>query len=256
MYRYRVRYEKRGRIRFLSHRELINVIQRVLRRTELPLSFTEGFRPRPRLSMGPPLPVGAEGTREFFDIELTRPAEMTPARFEGLLHEGLHVTACAGPVDRRRAKLSPVTRFAWRVDLEPPRLAAAALLAGEDSVSGREAMWYHLARSLSVREAPGADLPADVAGTVLAAWEDLFSRGAVVVDRKGRERSTVGCVATGAGDDLVDLVVPGTERGWLTPADLLAAVLPAWIVPLARIERTGIEYGTDTGFADPVESIE
>ena len=204
--------------------------------------------------MGPPLPVGAEGLREFFDIELVAPAAVTPERFEGLMHDGLRVTACAGPVDRRRARLPATVRFEWLVDLAPAARVAAALRAGEDSVSGREAMWYHLGRSL----APDAErdaLPDDVAGHVLAAWEDIFSRHGVVTDRKGRERSSNGCAATRADGDRLRLIVHGTERGWLTPGDLLGAALPAWLVPLGRVERTRMEYGFDDGFMDPTVAI-
>ncbi|MCK4236368.1 MAG: TIGR03936 family radical SAM-associated protein, partial [Candidatus Krumholzibacteria bacterium] len=71
--RYRFIYEKVGRCRFLAHLEILNLLQRALRRLGLPLKFTEGYHPHPRISSGPSLAVGMEGLAEFFDVELSGP---------------------------------------------------------------------------------------------------------------------------------------------------------------------------------------
>jgi len=65
--RLRFRYEKTGPSRFVSHRNFCKLVERALRRTGFPLVFSAGFTPRPRLSFGPPLPVGVGGCREAFD---------------------------------------------------------------------------------------------------------------------------------------------------------------------------------------------
>jgi radical SAM-linked protein len=65
----RVRYSKTGSARFLSHLELNNVIVRALRRGQIPLQFSQGFHPMPRIDFGPALPVGVESQEEFFDME-------------------------------------------------------------------------------------------------------------------------------------------------------------------------------------------
>ncbi len=70
--RWRVRFAKRGRLRFLSHLDIVRAIIRAATASGLPIAFSQGFNPHPKLSFGPPLPVGTTGDAEFFDIELTR----------------------------------------------------------------------------------------------------------------------------------------------------------------------------------------
>ncbi len=66
----RVRYAKRGRAVAVSHIETMYLLHRSIRRAKLPISFSQGFNPRPRLSMGPALAVGVESEAEYFDLDL------------------------------------------------------------------------------------------------------------------------------------------------------------------------------------------
>ncbi|MFN3739590.1 MAG: TIGR03936 family radical SAM-associated protein [Thermodesulfovibrionales bacterium] len=66
--RIRAEFSKTGELKYLSHLELSRLIERALRRANIPLSYTEGFHPMPRISFGPALPVGVEGWREYFDM--------------------------------------------------------------------------------------------------------------------------------------------------------------------------------------------
>ncbi len=68
--RIRVQFSKTGQMRYLSHRELMTAIIRAIRRADVPVLYSQGFHPSPRLSFGPPLNVGISGLREYFDIEL------------------------------------------------------------------------------------------------------------------------------------------------------------------------------------------
>ncbi|MDD3852844.1 MAG: TIGR03936 family radical SAM-associated protein [Syntrophomonadaceae bacterium] len=69
--RIRVEYEVNSELRFLSNLDMMNVIQRALRRADIPYALSEGFNPHIRLSMGTVLPVGLWGQREYFDLELS-----------------------------------------------------------------------------------------------------------------------------------------------------------------------------------------
>ena len=69
-YRLRVEFQKTGMMRYLSHRELMTAIIRAVRRTGIPVIYSQGFHPSPRLSFGPPLNVGVSGLKEYFDIEI------------------------------------------------------------------------------------------------------------------------------------------------------------------------------------------
>ncbi|MEM6776519.1 MAG: TIGR03936 family radical SAM-associated protein [Planctomycetota bacterium] len=68
--RYRVRFSKTDLLRWISHRDLSTLIERVARRVDLPLSMTEGFHQKPRLSFPSALPLGVESLDEVFEIEL------------------------------------------------------------------------------------------------------------------------------------------------------------------------------------------
>ena len=78
----RFEFQKVGELRFLSHLELMRALQRALRRAGIPLAFTQGFNPQPRLSLAQALAVGVEGLCELGEIELTlrmAPEEMLAA---------------------------------------------------------------------------------------------------------------------------------------------------------------------------------
>lgn len=67
----RIKYKKINNMKFLSHLELIKSIERVFRRMNLPMKFSQGFNPKPKISYAAPLPVGVESECEFLDVELT-----------------------------------------------------------------------------------------------------------------------------------------------------------------------------------------
>jgi len=86
-----VRYAKFGLLRFLSHLELKNVVERAMRRADLPVAMSLGFHPQPRLAFATPLPTGMESHGELMDVTLTKsvaPEEFV-ARFNAAAPEGL-----------------------------------------------------------------------------------------------------------------------------------------------------------------------
>lgn len=64
----RVRYEKVDEARFLTHRDIIRIMDKFSRRGKAPLVYTQGKRPRPRIAFGPPLAVGYESIAEYADF--------------------------------------------------------------------------------------------------------------------------------------------------------------------------------------------
>lgn len=91
--RWRVRLAKRGRVRFLSHLDIARALTRAATASGLPVAFSQGFNPHPKLSFGPPLPVGTTGGAELFDIELTRSvsADDVVQSLSAFLPEGLDI---------------------------------------------------------------------------------------------------------------------------------------------------------------------
>lgn len=67
--RIRFKYMKTGRLRFLSHLDLMTLFQRAAARAGIPLAFSQGFNPHPKISFGPALPVGMESETEYLDME-------------------------------------------------------------------------------------------------------------------------------------------------------------------------------------------
>ncbi len=92
-YRIRLRYSKEHPAVYLSHLETITAIQRALRRTNLPLAYTQGLHPHPRISFGQALGVGIESLCEYMDVYFEE--HIDPRRAMELLNaqlpQGLHI---------------------------------------------------------------------------------------------------------------------------------------------------------------------
>ena len=70
-FRLRITYSKDGRLRWLSHLELMRAMERLVRRSGLPYAVTQGFNKHMRFAIGPALPVGTAGINEIFDVWMT-----------------------------------------------------------------------------------------------------------------------------------------------------------------------------------------
>jgi hypothetical protein len=77
--RIRFRYAKQGKIRFTSQRDVARMWERALRRSGLPVAWSEGFSPRPLLSFGLALPTGAASLGEYVDVRLAPGSGGVPA---------------------------------------------------------------------------------------------------------------------------------------------------------------------------------
>jgi radical SAM-linked protein len=88
---YRVTYCKGSDIRFLSHRDMVEVLHRALRAARLPLAYSQGYHPLPRISFGPPLALGILGDKELFDVQLIRPSQPRAEKINRWLPNGLRI---------------------------------------------------------------------------------------------------------------------------------------------------------------------
>jgi radical SAM-linked protein len=99
--RLRLRFSKAGKIRFTSHRDVARMWERALRRSGLPVAYSQGFVPHPLVSFGLALPTGCESRGEYLDVRLGAPGPgETPidglaAALTPLLPEGIEVQAAA-----------------------------------------------------------------------------------------------------------------------------------------------------------------
>ncbi|MGH9281804.1 MAG: TIGR03936 family radical SAM-associated protein [Acidimicrobiales bacterium] len=145
--RVRLRFSKTGKVRWTSHRDVARMWERAFRRVQLPLAYTQGFSPRPRVSFGLALPTGAESVAEYLDVELAEgtsadvaalPGRLTPA-----LPTGVDVLAAAPLVPGAASLQHEVTSCSWElatVGLTPEQLheRVATALASPSLVITRE----------------------------------------------------------------------------------------------------------------------
>jgi radical SAM-linked protein len=134
----RVRYAKRGRLRFSSTRDFQRALERALRRAGVPMAFSGGFHPHPKVSYANAAPTGTASEAEYFEISVTEQVdpEAVRAALDEALPDGLDVLEVvqAGPgalADRLQAS-------DWVIDFAGVDVAAladaAARLLEEDRV--------------------------------------------------------------------------------------------------------------------------
>ena len=125
--RLRVRYAKRGRLRFTSHRDFSRAFERALVRARIPMAYSSGFNPHPRISYAGASPTGAASEAEYLEIGLAEPVD--PARLaddlDQALPEGLDVLEVTEAAPGSLADRLEASR--WQIDLAlPPATVTAA----------------------------------------------------------------------------------------------------------------------------------
>jgi radical SAM-linked protein len=111
-------FEKLGPARFFGHLELVKIFLRAMRRAKLPVTYSEGFHPKPKVSFENPLPTGMESEEERMVLTLSEdiPADALADRLNAQLPEGLRALACA----RRKAGDPAADRCVYRVIFPGP----------------------------------------------------------------------------------------------------------------------------------------
>ena len=199
--RLRIRYSKKGKVRFISHRDVARIWERALRRVGVSVAYSQGFSPRPKLSFGLALSTGHESEAEFLDLELSDEdgdwtavrGEDLAARLTAALPVGLDVVAVA-PVEKGDSLQQAVTSCTWAIEVD------------------------------------------DVDREYMDAWvADVLSREEIVVERERKGKPVVEDLrphvlaldVTGTTETGIRLSADlGTQPRALRPTELLAAVDP------------------------------
>ena len=135
--RVRIRYAKRGPLRFTSHRDFARAFERALRRAGVPIAYSQGFTPHPKISYASAAPTGVASEAEYLEIGLREPVDPGELRaaLDAALSPGLDVldavVADGGSLADR------IEASHWRIELpgvEPAVLekAVAAFTAAEE----------------------------------------------------------------------------------------------------------------------------
>ena len=199
--RLRIRYSKKGKVRFISHRDVARIWERALRRVGVSVAYSQGFSPRPKLSFGLALSTGHESEAEFLDLELLDEdgdwtavrGEDLAARLTAALPVGLEVVAVA-QVEKGDSLQQAVTSCTWAIEVD------------------------------------------DVDREYMDAWvADVLSREEIVVERERKGKPVVEDLrphvlaldVTGTTETGIRLSADlGTQPRALRPTELLAAVDP------------------------------
>lgn len=157
--RLRMRYAKRGRGRFSSHRDVARAMEWALRRAGVPVALSHGFSPHPRLSWIGAAPTGAASEAEYLEIGVTEALDpaLVAAEVDAVLPDGLGVVDVVAVAAAGAGALADrIDASRWRIELpgvEPAELAeAVGALEARASVEV-ERMTKNGPRTLDVRAA-------------------------------------------------------------------------------------------------------
>lgn len=170
--RLQVRYCKRGRARFTSHRDVARALERALRRADIPMAYSSGFNPHPRISYAGASATGAATEADYLELGLARSCDPGWVRdaMSAALPEGIDVLEV---VERGIGEPSLTDRLeasTWQIAVAGPshdvarRAVAAALAAASLPV---ERLTKNGVRQFDARPAVLA-LEAPEAGTIVA----------------------------------------------------------------------------------------
>lgn len=145
MRRLRLRYGVRGKVRFLSSRDVTRVFERALRRAGLRVAYSQGYSPRPRLHFGLALSTGYESDAEYLDIDLEGDhtgavePEWVLSALAHCLPRGIEAEACAEIPTSEPSLQEAVTSTAWtalvrRDPVELGERAAAVTASGSHPI--------------------------------------------------------------------------------------------------------------------------
>jgi radical SAM-linked protein len=176
----RIRYAKRGRLRFTSHRDFARAFERAVRRARVPIAFSSGYSPHPKISYANASPTGAATEAEYLEIGLTRECDPDAVRadLDASLPPGLdvlEVVVAAGQgslADRLQASEWSIALLG--VDVATASAAVDAFLAAdvvEVERMSKRGMRTFDARAdvvaLEARAGEGSDVPCAILKVVI-----------------------------------------------------------------------------------------
>jgi radical SAM-linked protein len=155
--RLRVHYAKRGRLRFTSHRDFARAFERALRRADVPMAYSAGFSPHPKISYVGAAPTGVASEAEYLEIGLARVCEPDAVRsaLDAALPDGLDLVEVVA-VGSAGSLAERMQASRWQVELPgvgaETAAAAVAELMARDQLSV-ERLTKDGRRSVDVRTA-------------------------------------------------------------------------------------------------------
>ena len=102
----RIKFRKKGVMKFIGHLDIMRYFQKAIRRAEIPIAFTSGYSPHMIMSFANPLGVGLTSDGEYFDIELTEPIASREAvkRLNEQMVDGMEIVSFVQIPDDKKSK--------------------------------------------------------------------------------------------------------------------------------------------------------
>jgi radical SAM-linked protein len=138
----RIRFSKKGAVKFIGHLDILRYFQKAFRRANLDMTYSQGYHPHPILSFASPLGVGLESEGEYMDLEVNSLADPLEAlaRLNAQMAEGIETSSLSVLQDDAKNSMSILAAADYRVDfregmlpVDPGKLQGMAkdFMAGE-----------------------------------------------------------------------------------------------------------------------------
>jgi len=145
MQRIRIRFSRGEELKFISHLDIMRLWQRALHRAGIPLAYTEGFSPHPRISLAAPLAVGVTSEAELMDVFCSKwvsPHSFTAAVSQQL-PPGIEISQVHMVAPTLPSLQSQVSHTEYEVETETDKDQAAIKAALASLLSLEELPWHH-----------------------------------------------------------------------------------------------------------------
>jgi radical SAM-linked protein len=145
MQRIRIRFSRGEELKFISHLDMMRLWQRALHRADIPLAYTEGFSPHPRISLAAPLAVGVTSQAELADVFCSK--WVSPHSFTAALSQQLPPGIAIAQVHMLAPTLpslqSQVSQAEYEVEIETDKDQTGVKAALENLLSLEQLPWHH-----------------------------------------------------------------------------------------------------------------
>src|SRR5512138_3487958 len=120
--RIRITFTKQGALRYTGHLDLHKLWERAARRADLPLAYSQGFHPQPKMNIAAALPLGFSSRCEVIDMRLEReiPLEGLREKLQGTLPSGIQVSSVEAVDEKLPALQTLVASAEYEVALTEP----------------------------------------------------------------------------------------------------------------------------------------
>ncbi len=131
----KARLNKGPQVKFISHLDLMKTIEKALRRAQIPIAFSQGFNPHPKLSLASALAVGVTSEAEYLEMELAQevPVREVMERLNRVLPPGLELTAIGLAEEKEKPLMATVNAASYELQLRVPDVECGRLSSSLES---------------------------------------------------------------------------------------------------------------------------